>query len=173
MVAIRRACVIMLAGCGHPSDSVAHRAAMSQLGTQPLEAEVPDDAGVRDISMMGPDDAGFHGACVTLHASSRDGWGCDGVGVIQDTTQGRRLEDAHVRVTSMEEDLAGAKHVTRSQRIADGWIIERTIGDEINPQYEIIVHRTINGTPWVCELTARSHTELAEVERLCLSIRGR
>lgn len=136
--------------------------------------------------MLGPDDAGFHGACVTLHAPGNPSGPlgmCDGLAVIQDTTQGRRLEDAHDRVQSMEQDLNGSKYVTRSERIADGWIIESTVPDDhyiddhraVSPgaqRYVLRVHRRIAGTPWNCELIAQTRAELAEGERLCLSIRA-
>jgi hypothetical protein len=192
MVEMSGAWLVIAIGCGHPADSTQavpppHESppAARRLGTQPLEGTIPDDAGIKDINAGGPDDAGFHGACVILHASgpSNQPWECGGVNIIQDTTQGRRIEDAHIRFASMEEELAGLRHVTRSDHIADGWIIEHTIGDEsyvdgglvIKPgteRYAIIVHRTIAGTPWACGFVAQSRAELAEVERLCISIRA-
>jgi hypothetical protein len=186
-----RLALVVAIGCGHSPDAEQQPAAASlvavrKLGTQPLEGTFPTDAGIRDISMLGPDDAGFHGACVTLHAPGHPpellGM-CDGLAVIQDTTQGRRLEDARPRVQSMEEDLDGAKYITHTERIADGWIIERSVPDDnyiddywsVRPgaqRYVLRVHRTIAGTPWNCGLIAQTRAELAEGERLCLSIRA-
>ena len=70
----------------------------------------------------------------------------------------------------MAEDLATLHglHITRSDEIADGWIIEYSGQDG----YTIVVHRTIAGTPWSCGLHAQTRAEIAEAERACMSLRA-
>jgi len=78
------------------------------------------------------------------------------------------VEDAHIRVASMEQDENGRGTILDARHLPDGWIIEFMRGQ----YYAATVHRTIAGTPWACDLVVPTRSALSEDEKLCLSIRS-
>ncbi|MDB4956038.1 MAG: hypothetical protein JWO36_3607, partial [Myxococcales bacterium] len=104
MVATAAAC-----NCSSQPHLAEHNAAtfaVRTLGSQPLQAEIPEDARVEDLNILGPDDGGLTSACVISHElTTRETSMCGGgVWVVHDTHAGRAPENAGVNVTTIDED---------------------------------------------------------------------
>lgn len=132
-----------------------------KLGALPLEAEVAADANIDDNTKT----AGF--PSVSIYASPTTFvTGAGETSEIKATIEETKAE--------LAKDPNKLKAFTREEKTADGWILELTRDDMMEPGKElhgVWVRRTLGGKPYDCGTNGRSKDEQAKAEKLCLSLR--
>ncbi|HUJ59099.1 MAG TPA: hypothetical protein VLX92_11425 [Kofleriaceae bacterium] len=136
--------------------------AFKKLGGLPLEAEIPGDANVDDATKT----AGFPSVTIYAQPTFFVMGGNGDVGDIKPTMDAEK--------TSLQHDMNGFKQFTRSDKTADGWIIELEGSSMVDnkPLYGVAVRRAIGGMSWDCTTNADSKDEVAKVEKECASLRA-
>lgn len=139
----------------------AAKLAYQKLGTLPLEASVPADTKIDDDTKS----AGFPAVTIWMTPTTFV-WGAGDMSTVQPTME--KSEDAAVK-----EVVGTFKGWTRTEKTADGWILQGTGTSLSNdPVYPVLVRRTIGGQPYDCKTNAGSTDEVATVIATCQSLRA-
>lgn len=139
----------------------AAKLAFQKLGTLPLEASVPADTKIDDDTKS----AGFPAVTIWMTPTTFV-WGPGDMSTVQPTME--KSEDAAVK-----EVVGTFKGWTRTEKTADGWILQGTGTSLSNdPVYPVLVRRTIGGQPYDCKTNAGSTDEVATVIATCQSLRA-
>ncbi|MCX5742888.1 MAG: hypothetical protein NT062_10370 [Proteobacteria bacterium] len=163
--------VVSLAACGKSSSSSsasdptpsakpveAAKLEFKKVGGLGLEVEVSAEATIDDKSAG----AGFPTATIWATPTTF----VSGAGEMSDLKP--TLEETTARLVKEEKSL----QPSRSDKTADGWIIEMTGTSMGDPMTAVSVRRTIGGKPFDCGSNVKDKAEAAAVVKLCQSLRA-
>ncbi|HEY1559127.1 MAG TPA: hypothetical protein VGF94_30105 [Kofleriaceae bacterium] len=136
--------------------------AAKQLGSLPLQADIPDDANVEDTTKG----AGYPSA--TIYASPT--FFVNGGGDMSDLKP--TIDDSKTALAKTVNDF---KAWTRADKTADGWILEGNGQSMVDnkPLLAVWVRRTIGGAPYDCGTNADTKEQIAKVLAECQSLRAK